>query len=176
MLKATDLFKSYAPKGRERIEILRGVSLSIAENEIVTIVGASGSGKTTLLNMLSTLDRTDSGELTFRDKTIFKGGKFDLSKQALADLRNKHLGFVFQFHHLLEDFTAIENVAMPQFISHGNFKRAKEAAEELLVSVGLKDRLYHLPSELSGGEQQRIAVARSLINSPDIVFADEPSG
>ncbi|NTV47836.1 MAG: ATP-binding cassette domain-containing protein, partial [Chlorobiales bacterium] len=172
VLKASELFKSYTPKGRDRVEILRGVSLTVAENEIVTIVGASGSGKTTLLNLLSTLDRADSGELAFRDKTIFKDNKFALSREALAELRNKHLGFVFQFHHLLEDFTALENVAMPQFISHGNFKKAKEVAEELLVSVGLKDRLSHLPSELSGGEQQRVAVARSLINSPDIVFAD----
>jgi lipoprotein-releasing system ATP-binding protein len=176
ILRATELFKSYSPKGRERIEILRGVSLSIAENELVTIVGASGSGKTTLLNLLSTLDTPDSGEVVFRDKAIFSGSKFQLSPVALAEFRNKHIGFVFQFHHLLEDFTALENVAMPQFIMHGEIKRAKQAAEELLLSVGLKDRLNHLPSELSGGEQQRIAVARSLINSPAIVFADEPSG
>lgn len=176
ILQAKNLRKSYAPKGRERIEILKGVSLSVCENEILCVVGASGSGKTTLLNILGTLDAADDGELIFKSQAIFRDKKFQLKPDALAEFRNRRIGFVFQFHHLLDDFTALENAAMPHFILTGDFKRAKEKAEELLVAIGLKDRLNHLPSELSGGEAQRVAVARALVNSPDVVLADEPSG
>lgn len=176
ILEAEGIFKTYLPKGREPIAILKGVSLSVGENEIITIVGASGSGKTTLLNILGTLDFPDNGEVTFQGKKIVSGSRTLLSPEDLAMFRNRNIGFVFQFHHLLADFTALENAAMPQFIATGDLKRAKARAEELLVSVGLKERLHHLPSELSGGEQQRVAVARALINQPPLVLADEPSG
>lgn len=158
VLDAHNIFKTYRPKGREPVEILKGVSLAVRENEIVTIVGASGSGKTTLLNILGTLDLPDAGTLLFQGKDIISGSRAFLSAEELAAFRNQNIGFVFQFHHLLEDFTALENVAMPKFIATGNMKLAKAEAEALLVSVGLKDRLHHLPSELSGGEQQRVAV------------------
>ncbi len=176
ILQAQNLYKSYTPKGRERIDILKGVSLSVGEREMVSIIGASGSGKTTLLNILGTLDTADDGELRFKSDIIFSNKKFQLRPEAIAKFRNQRIGFVFQFHHLLDDFTALENAAMPHYILTGNFKLAKEKAEALLVAVGLKDRLNHLPSELSGGEAQRVAIARALVNSPDIVFADEPSG
>jgi len=129
-----------------------------------------------LLNILGTLDTADDGELRFKSDIIFSNKKFQLRPEAIAQFRNQRIGFVFQFHHLLDDFTALENAAMPHYILTGNFKLAKEKAEALLVSVGLKERLNHLPSELSGGEAQRVAIARALVNSPDIVFADEPSG
>jgi lipoprotein-releasing system ATP-binding protein len=148
----------------------------VGEREMVSIIGASGSGKTTLLNILGTLDTADDGEIRFKSDVIFSNKKFQLRPEAIAKFRNQRIGFVFQFHHLLDDFTALENAAMPHYILTGNFKLAKEKAEALLVSVGLKERLNHLPSELSGGEAQRVAIARALVNSPDIVFADEPSG
>ncbi|MFQ3598477.1 MAG: ABC transporter ATP-binding protein [Chloroherpetonaceae bacterium] len=176
ILQAQSLYKSYTPKGRERIDILKGVSLSVGERETLSIIGASGSGKTTLLNILGTLDTADDGELRFKSDVIFSNKKFHLSPEAIAKFRNQRIGFVFQFHHLLDDFTALENAAMPHYILTGNFKLAKEKAEALLVEVGLKDRLNHVPSELSGGEAQRVAIARALVNSPDVVFADEPSG
>ncbi len=176
ILQAQNLYKSYTPKGRERIDILKGVSLSVGERELVSIVGASGSGKTTLLNILGTLDTADDGELRFKSTVIFSNKKFHLNQEEIAKFRNQRIGFVFQFHHLLDDFTALENAAMPHYILTGNFKLAKEKAEALLVTVGLKERLNHLPSELSGGEAQRVAIARALVNSPDVVFADEPSG
>lgn len=176
ILEAKNLVKSYSPKGRKHIDIIKGISLLVQPREIITIVGESGSGKTTLLNLLSTLDTPDDGEIHFNNQLIFSDKTLKLSKEELSKLRNEHLGFVFQFHHLLEDFTAVENVAIPMFIATGDLNQAKQLAEQLLEKVGLKDRLYHLPSELSGGEQQRVAVARALINSPKIVFADEPSG
>jgi len=176
ILQAQNLYKSYTPKGRERIDILKGVSISVDEREMVSIIGASGSGKTTLLNILGTLDTADDGEIRFKSDVIFSNKKFQLRPEAIAQFRNQRIGFVFQFHHLLDDFTALENAAMPHYILTGNFKLAKEKAEALLVAVGLKERLNHLPSELSGGEAQRVAIARALVNSPDIVFADEPSG
>lgn len=176
ILQAQNLYKSYTPKGRERIDILKGVSISVSEREMLSIIGASGSGKTTLLNILGTLDTADDGEIRFKSDIIFSNKKFQLRPEAIAQFRNQRIGFVFQFHHLLDDFTALENAAMPHYILTGNFKLAKEKAEALLVAVGLKERLNHLPSELSGGEAQRVAIARALVNSPDIVFADEPSG
>lgn len=176
MLEARKLVKSYALPGQPPLRILDGIDLSVAPGEMVTVIGASGSGKTTLLNLLGTLDTPDEGELRFNGNPIFQGNKCLLSKKTLAAFRNRSIGFVFQFHHLLSDFTALENVAMAQFIGTGKLKPAKERAAVLLEKLGLKARLDHLPSELSGGEQQRIAIARALMNEPKLVLADEPSG
>jgi len=176
MLEARKLVKSYALPGQPPLRILDGIDLSVAPGEMVTVIGASGSGKTTLLNLLGTLDTPDEGELRFDGNPIFQGSKCLLSKKELAAFRNRSIGFVFQFHHLLSDFTALENVAMAQFIGTGKLKPAKERAAVLLEKLGLKARLDHLPSELSGGEQQRVAIARALMNEPKLVLADEPSG
>ncbi len=176
MLEARDIHKSYTLPGSKTIDILKGIDLSVGPGEMTTIIGASGSGKTTLLNMLGTLDSPDRGEIVFRGKTIFGGGRYTLSPGELASFRNSSIGFVFQFHHLLSDFTAVENVAMPAFIAGGKLKPAKTKAARLLDKLGLGNRLHHLPSELSGGEQQRVAIARALMNDPAVVLADEPSG
>jgi lipoprotein-releasing system ATP-binding protein len=166
MIKAESIFKSYG-----KLPVLKGVSLHINKGELISIVGASGAGKTTLLHILGTLDRLDSGTLEMNGSVISK-----LSEKKLAAFRNKNIGFVFQFHHLLPEFTALENVCIPGFIG-GNSKTKVEArAKELLSFLGLSDRIQHKPSELSGGEQQRVAVARALINSPAVILADEPSG
>ena len=140
-------------------------------SEVISIVGSSGAGKTTLLTILGTLDRATSGEILFNNENITS-----LNEKKLAAFRNQHIGFVFQFHHLLPEFTAIENVCIPAFINKTSKKDAELKALELLDLLGLKDRAHHKPSELSGGEQQRIAVARALINNPKVIFADEPSG
>ncbi len=176
MLTAKNISKSYTIPGKRTIQILRGVDLTVGEGEMVTIIGASGSGKTTLLNLLGTLDTPDSGEIMFDKELLFKDTKYTLSQKALARFRNQKIGFVFQFHHLLSDFTALENVAMPEFIATGKLIPAKKRAGELLQSLGLAERFDHLPSELSGGEQQRVAIARALMNNPKLVLADEPSG
>jgi len=176
MLEARKLVKSYALPGQPPLKILNGIDLSVGSGEMVTVVGASGSGKTTLLNLLGTLDSPDGGDLLFEGKAIFRGPECLLSKKELARFRNRKIGFVFQFHHLLSDFTALENVAMSEFIGTGKLKPAKERAAGLLEGLGLKARLDHLPSELSGGEQQRVAIARALMNDPMLVLADEPSG
>ncbi|ASQ90095.1 lipoprotein-releasing system ATP-binding protein LolD [Prosthecochloris sp. GSB1] len=176
MLEARDIHKSYNLPGSRKIDILKGIDLSVAPGEMITVIGASGSGKTTLLNMLGTLDTPDSGEIVFDGRTIFTGGRYTLRPKELAAFRNGRIGFVFQFHHLLTDFTAVENVAIPAFIATGKLKPAKESAAELLEKLGLANRLHHLPSELSGGEQQRVAIARALMNDPAMVLADEPSG
>jgi lipoprotein-releasing system ATP-binding protein len=176
MLTAKNISKSYTIPGKRTIQILRGVDLTVGEGEMVTIIGASGSGKTTLLNLLGTLDTPDSGEIMFDKELLFRETKYTLSQKALARFRNQKIGFVFQFHHLLSDFTALENVAMPEFIATGKLPPAKKRAAELLQSLGLSERLDHLPSELSGGEQQRVAIARALMNNPKLVLADEPSG
>jgi lipoprotein-releasing system ATP-binding protein len=176
MLEARNLDKSYAIPGRPRLQILKGINLAVGEGEMVTIVGASGSGKTTLLNLLGTLDSPDSGEILFDGAHLFRDKKYTLSQKELARFRNRKIGFVFQFHHLLSDFTALENVAMPEFIATGKLPPAKTRAAELLDGLGLGERLEHLPSELSGGEQQRVAIARALMNEPKLVLADEPSG
>ena len=176
MLEAKKLVKSYALPGQPPLQILKGIDLTVRPGEMVTIVGASGSGKTTLLNLLGTLDTPDGGELSFEGKRIFSGSACLLSKKDLARFRNRKIGFVFQFHHLLSDFTALENVAMAEFIATGKLKPAKEKAAKLLDGLGLGARLDHLPSELSGGEQQRVAIARALMNDPVLVLADEPSG
>lgn len=166
MISAENLTKSYG-----NLNVLKGVSLSISKGEFITIVGASGAGKSTLLHILGTLDRPDKGKLIIADTDVFK-----LNDKQLSAFRNKHIGFVFQFHHLLPEFTAIENVCIPAFIAKTNKNEAEKRAAELLDFLGLKERMHHKPSELSGGEQQRVAVARALINNPSVVFADEPSG
>lgn len=166
MIKARDIHKTYG-----QLEILKGVNVDINEGEVVSIVGSSGAGKTTLLTILGTLDRPTSGTLNIGGIDVYS-----LNDSKLAAFRNKHIGFVFQFHHLLPEFTAIENICMPALIAKTAKKEAEKKAEELLDYLGLSARKNHKPSELSGGEQQRVAVARALINSPKVIFADEPSG
>lgn len=154
-----------------QLDVLKGVDLHIRESEVVSIVGSSGAGKTTLLTILGTLDKATSGEILFNNVNITS-----LSEKKLAAFRNQHIGFVFQFHHLLPEFTALENVCIPAFINKASKKEAEQKALGLLDLLGLKHRAQHKPSELSGGEQQRVAVARALINDPKVIFADEPSG
>ncbi len=166
MITARGLHKSYGS-----LEVLRGVDVDIEKGEFVCITGKSGAGKTTLLHILGTLDRADAGSLIIEGKKIN-----NLKGKTLAAFRNLEIGFVFQFHHLLPEFTALENVMIPAFIGGKSKKEITQRATELLDYLGLSERLDHKPSELSGGEQQRVAVARALINSPKVVFADEPSG
>src|SRR6185312_8650526 len=166
MLKAKDIHKSYG-----QLQILKGVDIEVGQGEIVTIVGASGAGKSTLLNILGTLDRPDTGKL-YIDNIKLSG----LSNKNLSTFRNQKIGFIFQFHHLLGEFDAIENVCIPAFIAGTARKDAEKRATELLQLLGLGERMNHKPNQLSGGEQQRVAVARALINNPSIIFADEPSG
>lgn len=171
ILTAKNIYKSFQTTRKNKLEVLKGVSLEIEEKKITVIVGASGAGKSTLLHLLSGLDRPDSGEVLFDDENIF-----NYSEDRLAKFRNTNVGFVFQFHHLLPEFTAIENVIIPQLIGGKNFPDAKLKSEQLLQIVGLSNRIDHKPAELSGGEQQRVAVARALANDPKIIFADEPTG
>ncbi|GAB2981949.1 ABC transporter ATP-binding protein [Mucilaginibacter puniceus] len=166
MLKAQSIHKSYG-----QLQILKGVDFTVEPGEIVTIVGASGAGKSTLLNILGTLDKPDSGRLFINDVELNK-----LSNKNLSAFRNKEIGFIFQFHHLLVEFNALENVCIPAYIAGTSRAAAEKRATELLQLLGLGDRLTHKPSQLSGGEQQRVAVARALVNSPALIFADEPSG
>jgi len=166
VLEAKDIHKSYGP-----LEILKGVNLEIPKGEILSIVGKSGAGKSTLLHILGTLDWADKGEMSIAGQRIKS-----LNANQLAAFRNRHIGFVFQFHHLLPEFTALENVCIPGYIQRKNDSAVKRRAEELLDYLGLHDRLTHKPMQLSGGEQQRVAVARALVNQPDIIFADEPTG
>jgi lipoprotein-releasing system ATP-binding protein len=166
MLKATNITRTY-----NDLQVLKGVDIFVNKGEIVSIVGSSGAGKSTLLHILGSLDKANSGEIWINNQRIDT-----LKEKELAKFRNKHIGFVFQFHHLLPEFTALENVCIPGWIA-GTPKNELEArALDLLKILGLQDRASHKPSELSGGEQQRVAVARALINNPDIVFADEPTG
>lgn len=166
MLKANSIHKSYG-----QLQILKGVDLEVQKGEIVTIVGASGAGKSSLLNILGTLDKADSGTLTINGIELNK-----LNNKQLSDFRNRQIGFIFQFHHLLVEFSALENVCIPAFIAGKAKSEAEKRAAELLDLLGLKDRFHHKPNQLSGGEQQRVAVARALINNPALIFADEPSG
>ena len=166
MIQATGIQKSYGT-----LEVLKGISLHVAKQEIVSIVGASGAGKSTLLHIIGTLDKADSGQLIIDSTEVGK-----LNDTALAAFRNQKIGFVFQFHHLLPEFTAIENICIPAYIGGMGKKEATERAEQLLDYLNLTERKNHKPSELSGGEQQRVAVARALINRPAVVLADEPSG
>jgi lipoprotein-releasing system ATP-binding protein len=156
---------------QHRVEVLKGLDLEIKSQDTLAVVGASGSGKSTLLYLLGTLDRPSAGQVFFEGRNIF-----EQSPTELARFRNKNIGFVFQFHHLLPEFTGLENTMMPLLIAGENKKEAKEKAETLLTQVGLKDRLLHRIGELSGGEQQRVAIARALIQSPQLILADEPTG
>lgn len=166
MLKATNITRNY-----NDIQVLKGVDIFVNKGEIVSIVGSSGAGKSTLLHILGSLDKANSGEIWINNQRIDT-----LKEKELAKFRNQHIGFVFQFHHLLPEFTALENVCIPGWIAGTNKKELEDKALELLKILGLQDRASHKPLELSGGEQQRVAVARALINNPDIVFADEPTG
>lgn len=166
LLTATNLRRAYGP-----LPVLNEVSLSVEAGEIVSIVGASGAGKSTLLHILGTLDRPDSGTVRLADQDVFS-----LNDNELARFRNEKIGFIFQFHNLLPEFTALENVSIPGFIANRDERDVKQRAGELLAKLGLSNRENHFPSQLSGGEQQRVAVARALINQPAVVFADEPSG
>ena len=166
MIKATGIKKAFGS-----LLVLKGVDLQVGKAEVISIMGASGAGKSTLLQILGTLSTPDSGSLIIDDVDVLK-----LDSKALAEFRNLRLGFVFQFHHLLPEFTALENVMIPAFIAGTGKKEAEQRAKELLADMGLGERLTHKPTELSGGEQQRVAIARALINKPAVLFADEPSG
>lgn len=166
ILQANNIFKSYGD-----LEILKGVSVSVKKGEIVSIVGASGAGKSTLLHIIGTLDKPDRGTIMLEGQDVFS-----LSEKQLSDFRNKHIGFVFQFHHLLPEFTALENVCIPGYIAGKDRKTVEQKGLELLEILGVKHRANHKPSAMSGGEQQRVSVARALINDPTLVLADEPSG
>lgn len=166
MIEVKDIVKRFG-----ELEVLHGVSLSVKRSEVVSLVGASGAGKSTLLQIIGTLMKPDSGNITIGG--ISPAG---LGEKALAQFRNRHIGFVFQYHHLLEEFSALENVMMPMLIGGARRSAAKERAAELLDMVGMSARLEHKPSMLSGGEQQRVAIARALVNSPEVVLADEPTG
>jgi len=176
VIQIRDIKKSFGS-----LEVLKGIDLDIKRGEIVSIVGASGAGKTTLLQIMGTLDKPDSGSVIFSISPGESKGEVSTDVMKLSDarrsaFRNKHMGFVFQFHQLLPEFTALENIMMPALIGGTSRREAKRRAEELLAFMGLSERASHKPSELSGGEKQRVAVARALVNRPDVVFADEPSG
>lgn len=166
MIQATGIQKGY-----DDLEVLKGVDFNVAKGEVVSIVGASGAGKTTLLQILGTLDRPDTGSVRIDGQDVTQ-----LNDAGLARFRNEHIGFIFQFHHLLPEFTAIENVMIPAMIAHKDNKESEKRAMELLQRLGLGARAGHKPAELSGGEQQRVAVARALMMNPSVIYADEPSG
>ena len=166
MIKAENIYKSYGS-----LQVLKGINLDIKKGEIISIVGASGAGKSTLLHILGTIDRADKGLLEINDLAVLS-----LNDKKLSEFRNKNIGFVFQFHHLLPEFTSLENICIPAFIGGLSKKEAEEKALKLLEFMNLTERKDHKPAQLSGGEQQRVAVARSLINNPAVVLADEPSG
>ena len=166
MIEIQDIYKSFG-----ELKVLRGVSLHIDKGEIVSIIGKSGAGKTTLLQIMGTLDRPDSGKVLINGKDVFA-----LKEEAMAHFRNHHIGFIFQFHQLLPEFTALENVMMPALIAGEKNSAASERAMRLLNELGLAERVSHKPNELSGGEKQRVAVARAMMMSPDVILADEPSG
>ncbi|HCT29252.1 MAG TPA: lipoprotein-releasing system ATP-binding protein LolD [Bacteroidales bacterium] len=166
MIKAENIVKSFGD-----LTVLKGVNVELPEKRVIAIVGPSGAGKTTLLQILGTLGQPDSGTLNINGEDVFK-----LKEKQLARFRNKNIGFVFQFHHLLPEFTAVENVCMPALIAKVSFPEAQKRAKELLDFLGLSQRFEHKPAQMSGGEQQRVAVARALINNPLVIFADEPSG
>jgi lipoprotein-releasing system ATP-binding protein len=166
MITATGITKSYG-----NLQVLKGVDVDIKKGEVVSIVGASGAGKSTLLHILGTLDRPDAGKVMFEQQVVTA-----MNSRQLAQFRNKHIGFIFQFHNLLPEFTALENVCIPAFIAKADVKESEQRALELLQFLGLGERAQHKPNQLSGGEQQRVAVARALMNNPDVILADEPSG
>lgn len=166
MIEITNLTKRFGD-----LQVLKGVSLKVERGEIISIVGPSGAGKTTLLQLIGTLDKPDGGSIVFDGEELCR-----MNKKRLAAFRNRHIGFVFQFHQLMSEFTALENVMMPALIAGRNRQEAEKEALELLALMGLENRAHHKPAEMSGGENQRVAVARALINRPDVVLADEPSG
>lgn len=166
MIRAENIHKSFG-----KLHVLKGVHLEIATGELVSIMGASGAGKSTLLHIIGTLDKPDAGTIVFDEQPVRS-----FSDKQLADFRNRNIGFVFQFHQLLPEFTAFENVCIPGYIARRNAREVKSRAMELLEYLGLRERLTHKPAALSGGEQQRVAVARALINNPKVILADEPSG
>jgi lipoprotein-releasing system ATP-binding protein len=170
ILEGIDIYKSFQT-GSDKLDVLRGVNLRIYRGEMVAVVGASGVGKSTLLHILGALDRPNKGKVSLNSTDIFS-----MDERELAHFRNRTIGFVFQFHHLLSEFTALENVIMPKLIAGEEMDNVKKKGEEILTEVGLMERKDHRPGELSGGEQQRVAVARALINDPQILVADEPSG
>jgi lipoprotein-releasing system ATP-binding protein len=169
-IRAEGLTKAYGTGGI-KLEVLRGIDLTIEPGEVVAIHGPSGAGKSTLLHILGTLDRPTSGTVKYGDLNIG-----DLGEKRLAGLRNERIGFIFQFYHLLPEFTATENIILPAMVNGKKFKDADQRARKLLASVGLSDRATHRPDALSGGEQQRVAIARAFINDPEVIFADEPTG
>ena len=166
MIELNNITKSFGT-----LQVLRGINLQISKGEVVAIVGPSGAGKTTLLQIMGTLDKPDTGKVLIKGQDVFR-----LSGSKLSKFRNQHIGFVFQFHQLLPEFTAIENIMIPAYIAGTSNKAARQRAEELLQFMGLMDRAHHKPNELSGGEKQRVAVARALVNQPAVILADEPSG
>jgi lipoprotein-releasing system ATP-binding protein len=166
MIQAENIFKSFGD-----LQVLKGINISVKAAEVLSITGASGAGKTTLLQILGTLDKPNQGRVLLDGTDIFS-----LKEQKMADFRNQNIGFVFQFHHLLPEFSCLENVCIPGFIGHRKVAEVEEKARELLAYLNMDHRMNHKPSELSGGEQQRVAIARALINKPKVVFADEPSG
>ncbi len=171
LLSVINIHRRFEIGGGKSLSVLKGVSMEVNSGEIVAIVGPSGAGKSTLLHILGMIDRPNEGEVLLNGKRVF-----DVKDDVLASIRNKEIGFVFQFHHLLPEFTAAENVAIPALIAGERLAPSLEKASVLLADVGLQGRLHHKPSELSGGEQQRVAVARALMNSPKLILADEPSG
>jgi lipoprotein-releasing system ATP-binding protein len=170
MIAVSNLHKSF-PMGEQTLSVLKGISLTIARGELIAVIGASGAGKSTLLHILGLLDRPTSGTVCFEGRDLFQ-----LSEAAQAEFRNRRIGFVFQFHHLLPEFTALENACMPALIQRRQLEDVQAEAVAILKDVGLGARLQHKPGELSGGEQQRVAVARALVQKPDLVLADEPTG
>lgn len=166
MIEIKDIHKKFGP-----LEVLKGIDAAIDKGEIVSITGASGAGKTTLLQIVGTLEKPDAGEVLIDGRSVF-----GMKEKALSAFRNRHIGFVFQFHRLLPEFTALENVVLPALIARRGESEARRQAAELLDFLGMKERMHHKPAQLSGGEKQRAAVARALINRPDVVLADEPSG
>jgi lipoprotein-releasing system ATP-binding protein len=171
LLTGENIWKEYPMGKNQALQVLKGVDIEIRRGEFVVIVGPSGSGKSTLLHILGAIDRPNAGTVKLGEQNVF-----ELAEEQLAGFRNRSMGFIFQFHHLLPEFSTLENVCMPALISGKTIKEAVPRAELLLNQVGLSDRLHHKPNELSGGEQQRVAVARALMNNPQIVLADEPSG
>jgi lipoprotein-releasing system ATP-binding protein len=170
MIKVVDLYKSFS-MGAYEVSVLKGINLEIRRGELIAIIGASGAGKSTLLHILGTLDKPSSGTVIFDGQDLFQ-----MTEARQADFRNKRIGFVFQFHHLLPEFTALENACMPALIQRRDAASVESDAKALLDAVGLGHRLHHKPGELSGGEQQRVAIARALMQKPDLVLADEPTG